>query len=98
MERSQDLPSSQKATIIEPHCIAFKVTIFFKSGIYYRNNNSDCSHISNVQQGFMNILLNTSNLFIIMQYISEILDSNNGQVDVVHTEFAKTFERIDWGF
>lgn len=33
----------------------------------------------------------------IIQYISEILDSN-GQVGVIYTDFPKSFDRVDHGF
>lgn len=50
--------------------------------------------ISPQQYGFLEKRSTISNLAIINQFISDSLD-NRGQVDVIYTDFAKAFDRID---
>lgn len=68
----------------------------FETILYNRIYNSVQSRISPDQHGFMNKRSTISNMTIITQYISEILDCN-GQVDVIYTDFAKAFDRVDHG-
>lgn len=50
--------------------------------------------ISPSQHGFMCHRSTVSNLAVLLQYVSNVLD-NRGQVDVVYTDFSKAFDRID---
>lgn len=46
------------------------------------------------QHGFLDRRSSATNLMVLTQYISEVLDEQ-GQVDVVYTDFTKAFDRID---
>lgn len=54
------------------------------------------NQISAYQHGFINGRSTTTNLIIMTQYLSEILD-RRGQVDVIYTDFSKAFDKIDHG-
>lgn len=51
-------------------------------------------HLSPCQHGFISNRSTTSNLVSFTQYLGEVLDTG-GQVDVVYTDFAKAFDRLD---
>ena len=50
--------------------------------------------ISNHQHGFVKNRSTTTNLICIAQFISDIMD-RRGQVDVIYTDLAKAFDRVD---
>lgn len=82
-----DIGNYRPITII---CNFSKVLEFFVHEILY-------SHVKNIisvnQHGFMKGRSTTTNLVCITQYISEVLD-DQGQVDVVYTDFSKAFDRL----
>lgn len=46
------------------------------------------------QHGFIDRISTTTNLIIMDQFISNTLD-NYGEVDNIHTDFSKAFDRVD---
>lgn len=52
------------------------------------------SKITPMQHGFMSNRSTATNLTVFTQFVSETLD-NNGQVDVIYTDFSKAFDRMD---
>lgn len=52
--------------------------------------------ISPHQHGFMESRSTITNLAVFSQYVASALD-NHGQIDVIYTDFAKAFDRIDHG-
>lgn len=66
----------------------------FEISLYTRIYASVKSLISPYQHGFMEKRSTASNLCLISQYISNVLDSQS-QVDVIYTDFSKAFDRID---
>ena len=53
-------------------------------------------YISPYQHGFRGGRSTVSNLMSVSQFIASILDTS-GQVDVIYTDFAKAFDRLDHG-
>ena len=66
----------------------------FEISLYARIYPSIKSLISPFQHGFMEMRSTATNLCLLTQFISEVLDSQ-GQVDVIYTDFSKAFDRID---
>lgn len=66
----------------------------FEVVLYNRIYPSVHNLISQSQHGFMCHRSTVTNLAVISQYVSNIVD-NRGQVDVIYTDFSKAFDRID---
>nr|CAH7756409.1 unnamed protein product [Callosobruchus chinensis] len=66
----------------------------FESIIYARIYSSVKHVITPTQYGFMKNRSTVSNLMVLTQYVSQIIDER-GQVDVIYTDFTKAFDKVD---
>ena len=66
----------------------FEIVLY--NHIYFQIKNT----ISIIQHGFVKGRSTTTNLFVLVQYLSEVLD-RNGQVDVGYLDIHKAFDTID---
>ena len=79
-----------------PIAILSNFSKIFEQVIYSAIFGGVQSVLSPDQHGFMPKRSTTTNLACITQFISEALDGG-GQVDVIYTDFAKAFDRVDHG-
>lgn len=66
----------------------------FESVIYNNINPHILNSISDCQHGFVSRRSTVTNLICISQYLREVVD-RRGQVDVIYTDLAKAFDRLD---
>lgn len=78
-----------------PISLASNFSKIFES-VLYKHLSSATNYLSNQQHGFINRRSTITNLACFSQFICDCVDSN-GQVDVVYTDFAKAFDRLDHG-
>lgn len=88
--------SGDKSNIINYRSISIlsNFSKLFEIVLYNRIYPSVRNLISQSQHGFMRHRSTVTNLAVLSQYVSNIVD-NRGQVDVVYTDFSKAFDRID---
>ena len=77
-----------------PISILSNFSKIFEQVIYSSLYHNTKQHLSQDQHGFMVGRSTVTNLASLTQYASEILD-NQGQVDVIYTDFSKAFDSID---
>lgn len=83
-----DLENYRAVTILDNFAKLLEIVIYNRIYISVRNV------ISPYQHGFMTKRSTMTNLTIFTQYVSEQIDKN-GQVDVIFTDFAKAFDKLD---
>lgn len=85
-----DITNYRPITIINNFSKAFELALYQE--FYVHVNEQICAN----QHGFVAGRSTVSNLVCVTQFISEVLD-DNGQVDVIYTDFSKAFDRLDHG-